>query len=55
MSMPSPISVTSNDDNPAETSGSGTPVIGRVQNGALWLDVRAIDDADALCASLDGL
>jgi len=33
----------------------GTPVIGRVHGGALWLDVRAIDDADALCASLDGL
>ncbi len=32
-----------------------TPVIGRVHNGALWLDVRAIDDADALCVSLDGL
>jgi L-seryl-tRNA(Ser) seleniumtransferase len=32
-----------------------TPVIGRVHSGALWLDVRAIDDADALCASLDGL
>jgi L-seryl-tRNA(Ser) seleniumtransferase len=32
-----------------------TPVIGRVHNGAVWLDVRAIDDADALCVSLDGL
>ena len=32
-----------------------TPVIGRVQNGALWLDVRAIDDVDALCTTLEGL
>ncbi len=32
-----------------------TPVIGRIQNGALWLDVRAIDDADALCATLGSL
>jgi L-seryl-tRNA(Ser) seleniumtransferase len=32
-----------------------TPVIGRIQNGALWLDVRAIDDADALCLTLGGL
>ncbi len=32
-----------------------TPVIGRVQNGVLWLDVRTIDDADALCAALAGL
>ncbi len=32
-----------------------TPVIGRVQNGVLWLDVRAIDDPDALCAALGGL
>ena len=32
-----------------------TPVIGRVQNGALWLDVRAIDDVDALCTALEGL
>ena len=27
--MPSPINVTSKDDSPAETSGSGTPVMGR--------------------------
>ena len=27
--MPSPTSVTSKDDSPAETSGNGTPVIGR--------------------------
>jgi L-seryl-tRNA(Ser) seleniumtransferase len=32
-----------------------TPVIGRVQNGALWLDVRSIDDVDALCTVLEGL
>jgi seryl-tRNA(Sec) selenium transferase len=32
-----------------------TPVVGRIQKGALWLDVRAIDDADALCATLGGL
>ena len=29
MSMPSPTNVTSKDDSPAETSGNGTPVIGR--------------------------
>ena len=32
-----------------------TPVIGRLQNGALWLDVRVIDDADTLCATLGRL
>ncbi len=32
-----------------------TPVIGRIHNGALWLDVRTIDDPDALCAALGGL
>jgi L-seryl-tRNA(Ser) seleniumtransferase len=32
-----------------------TPVIGRIHDGVLWLDVRTIDDVDALCANLDGL
>jgi L-seryl-tRNA(Ser) seleniumtransferase len=32
-----------------------TPVIGRIRNGALWLDVRTIDDPDALCDTLGGL
>ena len=42
MSMPSPISVTSKDDNPAETSGSGTPVIGRTPITAPMLTVACM-------------
>jgi L-seryl-tRNA(Ser) seleniumtransferase len=32
-----------------------TPVIGRIHDGELWLDVRALDDVDALCAELSEL
>ncbi len=32
-----------------------TPVVGRIHDGAVWLDVRAVDDADALSSNLDGL
>jgi L-seryl-tRNA(Ser) seleniumtransferase len=32
-----------------------TPVIGRIHDGVLWLDVRTVDDVDALCANLDAL
>jgi len=32
-----------------------TPVIGRIHDGALWLDVRTIDDPEALHAALEGL
>jgi len=32
-----------------------TPIIGRIHNGVLTLDVRTIDDADLLCTNLDGL
>jgi L-seryl-tRNA(Ser) seleniumtransferase len=32
-----------------------TPVIGRIHDSALRLDVRTIDDADALCANLETL
>ena len=32
-----------------------TPIIGRIHDGALRLDVRTIDDADALCAALAAL
>jgi len=31
------------------------PVIGRVHDGAVWLDLRAVDDVDALCADLGRL
>ena len=31
------------------------PVIGRTHDGAIWLDVRAVDDVDALCAQLTRL
>jgi L-seryl-tRNA(Ser) seleniumtransferase len=39
----------------ARLRGLPTPVIGRIHEGALWLDVRTIDDVDALCANLEGL
>jgi L-seryl-tRNA(Ser) seleniumtransferase len=32
-----------------------TAVIGRMHDGELWLDVRAVDDVDALCAQLGEL
>jgi L-seryl-tRNA(Ser) seleniumtransferase len=31
------------------------PVIGRVHDGALWLDARCLDDKDAFAAQLDQL
>ncbi len=31
------------------------PVLGRLHDGALWLDVRSVDDVDGLCANLADL
>ena len=31
------------------------PVLGRMHDGVLWLDVRTVDDVDALCVNLDSL
>ena len=35
--------------------GLDIPVIGRVHDGAIWLDLRTVDDVDALCADLSRL
>jgi hypothetical protein len=57
--MPSATKVTSNDDKPAETSGNGTPVMGRTPITApmlttAWTTIHAVSPAAARRANRSG-
>ena len=57
--MPSPTSVTSKDDSPAETSGNGTPVMGKMPITApmlmaAWTTIHAVMAVAAMRQNMSG-